>query len=114
MHQKKKTQHGLLDEAKLDKASLKFKAMLSVFFDVKGVIMELVPGGVTVNQRKNILETLRKGPKGHRCGRAVTFTAPLSVKRFLAQKQFSSNTVYMIQYHPVFFFFFFSKIKIYI
>jgi hypothetical protein len=41
----------------------KFKAMLIVFFDIKGVIFEhCVPEGATVNQHyyKNVLQTLRE------------------------------------------------------
>ena len=78
----------------------KFKAMLIVFFDIKGVILEeWVPDGATVNQHyyKQVLETLRervrrKRPQLWENGfilhqdNAPAHSA-LSVKQFLAEKR---------------------------
>jgi histone-lysine N-methyltransferase SETMAR len=77
----------------------KFKAMLIVFFDIKGVLLEeWVPDGATVNQHyyKQVLETLRervrrKRPQLWENGfilhqdNAPSHSA-LSVKQFLAEK----------------------------
>jgi hypothetical protein len=83
----------------------KFKAMLIVFFDIKGVIFEhWVPEGATVSQHyyKNVLQTLkerirRKRPELWKNGfilhqdNALARTA-LSVKQFLAEKHCSART----------------------
>jgi histone-lysine N-methyltransferase SETMAR len=86
----------------------KFKAMLIVFFDIKGVIFQhWVPEGRTVNQHyyKNVLQNLRerirrKRPKLWKNGfilhqdNAPAHTA-LSVKQFLVEKQTA-----VLEHHP--------------